>query len=233
MNVKTETNADGSGDFVPLLPAGSEPPPARDEYSAEGKPPGAGDLDFFLSSLENEKNSAYLKGYAEGEKQTLGSMSGKLNEQIKRWTEMLAALSGDVAQSQKEFFDTIEERTVSVAVAVAEKLIGRELHQHPRCVVDRVREAVSRLRSEPAVVVRANPKDSVFLRQLVHPESPAENRDEASPPAPCEIELVEDPSVEAGGFKLETRLALYDHTINSLLRKVESDLTDLYEQNDS
>ena len=234
--MSVDTRARKDVDFVPLLPAYpaarvGESEPDAGHAPAEGN--AAADRDFFLSSLENEKNAAYLKGLGEGEKQTLASMSGKLTEQITRWTRMLGELGEDLTRGQKEFFDTVEERTVSVAVAIAEKLIRRELGDNPGSIRDRVREAITRLKSEPVVAVRANPKDAVFLRQLVHPGTEDTPTPPSEPRPRGEIELVEDPSVEAGGFVVETRLAVYDHTVSSLLQKIETDLLNLYERNDN
>jgi flagellar biosynthesis/type III secretory pathway protein FliH len=190
-----------------------------------------GDNDFFLSGIDGLKRKAYESGFADGEKKTLGHISAQLQDQITRWQQTIMELSARVELDVESFLALVEERTVSMAVNIAEKILENEIKTNPESIRDRLREAMDIHRTEPIIRVRVNPKDIVFLKQLVPPGVPADAGSglELVPQTLTDASLSEDPTVEVGGFIVETPVATFDHTIRGQLLKIANDLTRQYE----
>ncbi len=205
----------------------------QDESSLVGGEPveQTGDRDFFLSGIDGLKRKSYESGFADGEKKTLGHMSAQLQDQITRWQQAIMELSARVELEVESFLALVEERTVSMSVNIAEKILENEIKTNPESIRDRLREAMDSHRTEPIVRVRVNPKDIVFLKQLVPPGMPADAGSgmELVPQTLTEASLSEDPSVDVGGFIVETPVATFDHTIRGQLLKIANDLTRQYE----
>ncbi len=158
-------------------------------------------------------------------------MSDQLQEQISRWQQTLVELSCRVDLEVESFLSLIEERTVSMSVNIAGKVLENEVKANPEIIRDRLRGALAVHKTEPIVRVRVNPRDIVFLKQLLLPNVSSETDTGVEPVTRTltESSLEEDPSVEAGGFIVETPNATFDHTIRSQLLKIANDLSRLYE----
>ena len=223
--------------FVPLF----EDPPAQAAVASTHVP---ADDDFFLSSIEAEKQRAFEAGRAEGEREALRAMSEQLDAQVARWNQTLARLQQEVSGALDRLSELLEERTVTIGVEVARRLLEAELRADPAHVARRVRAALDRYRHEPVVTVRVHPDDLVFVQRLRSGASPEDGAQatppadgaQATPPAdapsprmPRDVEYVADPAVPRGGFIVDTALARYDHTFQAELEQMSRALTDLYE----
>jgi flagellar biosynthesis/type III secretory pathway protein FliH len=234
METQRRTIEEEKDAFTPLFETDDPPSPADAAVSPGGVANTNGELDFFVSSLEDVKKEAYLAGVADGERQTLANMSGQLNEQIARWQQMLTELSSQIALEVESFLKLIEERTVAVSVKIAEKIVHNELKLDPAAVRERVKNALGMCKSDTGIQVRVNTNDIVFLRQLTTPDSVGDAGADGVTPKPglSVTSLVGDPAVEVGGFIVETPTATFDHTIRGQLLKIETELAALYESTD-
>lgn len=230
MGVEAESNR--AAGFVPLFQTDADDTPREPLELAEGKPvETTTGTDFFVSGIEGMKKRAFDEGFAAGERKTLSQMSQQLQDQIARWQQSMAELSANVELELDSFMRSMEERTVAMAVQIAKKIVQREIKADPQSIRRRLEAALFAHKSKPVVSVRVHPNDHVFLKQLVTPHMPADAGSgmEGLPASLSDASLVEDPSVEPGGFILETDTATYDHTIRSQLLKIEKDLARLYE----
>ncbi len=81
----------------------------------------------------------------------------------------LAALteaSRTVAGSTEAALDDVATAAVRIGLAIAETVIGQELHTNPTAFVDPVRRAVHALDGDDDVVVHLHPDDAAALREL-------------------------------------------------------------------
>jgi|GEM_PF-4924699 len=210
-----------SASFEPLVAGDEFTNPVVAAQPAGSASPALDDTrDFFVSSVEGEKKKAYDRGVADGERNTLTSMSEKLDAQMARWRDTIVSLDAGIADALDVFFKKMEARVVAVGLDAARKILAAEIRTQPDVVATRIRDALSRYRAEPAISVHVNPADFVFLDRL---------RGEAADDTVRMIHYESSPDVPRGGFVVETARARFDHTVESELKKMEQILADLYE----
>jgi flagellar biosynthesis/type III secretory pathway protein FliH len=105
-----------------------------------------------------------------------------------------------------------EREVVALAVAVARKILGRELAASPGAVVDLAAAAVAEARGRREVVLRVSPADADAIRRDEEKLAAVLHR------APLEIR--EDPAVAPGGAIVDTEAGRIDAGIESQLAAV-------------
>lgn len=188
------------------------------------------DVDFFVSSVEQDKEKAYANGYEAGEKETIASIGKKLNDQITDWQARIAGLDSEAAEQLDAFFRLVEERTVSIGVGVARRILQAEVAVRPEWIAERVRGAIELYRSQASLRVLVNPNDMPFLSKLT--DNIVGSEPTPGSAASPEVVFVEDNTINPGGFVVESDLARYDHTFEGQLGEMERALADLYERSD-
>jgi flagellar biosynthesis/type III secretory pathway protein FliH len=106
----------------------------------------------------------------------------------------------------------LEQQVVRLALAIAEKVVERELKEDPSLVVDVVRSAINEVQDATSVHVRVHPNDYA----LVEPHWQAMGRNSLGEP----IALVADERVEQGGCLIETAIGHVDGQISTRLSQV-------------
>ncbi|UCC68839.1 MAG: hypothetical protein JSV79_02625, partial [Armatimonadota bacterium] len=109
----------------------------------------------------------------------------------------LDSLSAALQQERAEFFSRVEPELVRLSIAIAEKVIQRELELRPDAVLDLVRSAMKRLRDRETIRVSVNPRD---LDNVKHA------RDDliAAVDGVRKLEIIEDRRVGPGGCVIES-----------------------------
>jgi len=122
-----------------------------------------------------------------------------------------AALAAAAAERDR-LLRGAEHEVVEIAVAVARKVLGRELGRSREAVVDLAAAAVAEARSRRDVVLRVSPADAAAVRA-------ADGSFAALSRAP--IRIVEDPSLAQGGVIVETEAGRIDARIEAQLEAIE------------
>jgi len=190
--------------------------PLHREEGAEASPPpvpaskktGAGRED--RARIED---AAYARGLAEGGQRAARQWQEKLarlEAEKKAWME---ELTKKVSEEVDRFLAELEERSLRLALAVAEKILGREIAVDRAALTSRLARALASCGKAPGITVRVNPQDVGALGQL----------DTSS------VKVVADEEVGPGGFIVETDANVFDHRIDAMLEKIGSELAALYE----
>jgi len=223
---------DETAGFTPLFEFGDTRPsdsgPER-TYTVGELMDHAQGSDFFRNTVEDEKRQAYLEGFGDGERQTTENMSNALETQMESWSRLLSSMQATFQHATAELLQVVEERVVNISTQIARKLLEGELSVSADSIGTRLHSALLEYAKEPSIIVRVNSADYVFLNKLIQQGKDGEVSLDDKPSLPPVSALIEDKAVEAGGFVVETSLARFDHTMSSMLEKIEADLMDLYE----
>jgi flagellar assembly protein FliH len=175
------------------------------------------------------RESAYREAREAGRRDGLQDAARQIEEQAariadERLTERVAttlpALSA-VAEAMRQELDRWlvrwEETAVRTAVAIAEKLLHRELQQKPELAVGMIREALKLAAGHPHLRVHLHPDDARHL---------GENADAVirALTACADATLVSDSTISPGGCRIETRHGEIDARLETMLQRIAEEL---------
>jgi flagellar assembly protein FliH len=153
--------------------------------------------------------TAFEEGYAKGEQAGIHAAARQLDAQRARLAnalEELAVLGARVTHR-------IERQVVNLAIAIASRILHREVTLDRDLLLVMARVALDRMGDVPSAVVRLHPDDEAAVRQ-----------DRASWPAGATIEIVADPGVKPGGCILQTDLGHVDLGLDAQLGELTASL---------
>lgn len=169
--------------------------------------PGAG-------SVEPEiDNGAYREGLRRGRQEGYEAIRQQAGELFNRLSDLVTELTS----LRQRILREAEIEMVELALAIAHKVIQREIHVDRSCIVDAIQAALQKTEHQERVVIRMNSADLQYL----------ENACVAMPELEkgCgRINLEADDSVAAGGCVLETGCGEIDGRIEQRLQYLESAL---------
>jgi flagellar assembly protein FliH len=174
-----------------------------------GKPPGSG---------TRSNDLAYQRGFLEGEQKGRNDGQKAAFEQaLKKIEAPLSALRAGLLQLQRirhETYRRIENEVVKLAMAIAEKVICREINTDRETVVWVAKEALARVKSPDKLTIKMNPEDLPFLSQTQYQISDFINNIE-------QVNLVAEAGIERGGCIVETDSGEIDARVEKQLQAIE------------
>src|SRR5881397_1173301 len=193
-----------SSSFAPLAEAVPKifgpfgpPPAAAAPEAAAAPPPGPS-----AEEIERAFQAGVERGRAEAraELETVGtSFAGSLRE-----------LAGFRTRLKERY----ERELLELALGVVRKVVQQELAERPEIWLGMIRAAVKRAVDRERIAIRVPPHLMAFLRSSL-----AELR--ASLEDGKDLELMEDPSLPAGGCVIETRFGEVDIGVETQLGRTE------------
>lgn len=142
------------------------------------------------------ERDAFLKGYQQGERAGLEAAAV-------RGEEMLVRLSQSVAELQALRTDLLrrsERQIIELAVAIARKVVHRELSLDPSLLLAMARVALDRLADTTGATVRLHPQD--YASAVQHGVGAL----------PGGVKLVADQSIPRGGCTVQSDAGMIDLT---------------------
>ncbi len=189
----------------PPAAAGAEAVPAEPMESFE--PADEADLvpAVDLEALADEaRERGYAEGYAEGLRQAQAAQGGAV--------ERLAALVENAVCCTEGFTQGLEAQLVELALAVAEKVVEREVSIDRALVVGVLRGALQEMQEAASVQVRVNPRDHDVV---------AEHWDELlRRPVAERSQLIADERIQCGGCVVETQVGQVDAQLATKLSQI-------------
>ncbi|MBN1571464.1 MAG: hypothetical protein JXA73_26750 [Acidobacteria bacterium] len=158
-----------------------------------------------LAQLEK---TAYENGFRQGEKAGMEIAERKMESVMKRYSESIL----DIRKLRVSLYSQIELEVVKLAIAVAKKIVHREIQVDRDIIQTLVRVALSHVAEKSAVTIHLNPVDYGYLMECRGELSQSEGRD---------IALLADKSVERGGCLIQTECGDIDARIEEEFREVE------------
>jgi flagellar assembly protein FliH len=206
---------EGAASAVPIRWRRTAGPAAGGEIvspEAAGPPPSPEALEQFRREAAAAEAQARRQGYQEGEEAARKRLAAPYEKALGRLTAELA----EFATLRRRLRREAEEDLVQLAIAVARRVLRRELSADPSALHGIIKAALDRLESREILRLRLHPHDAPAAAEMLRERG-----------APAQIEVAADPSLERGAFLVETARGTLDASIETQLREIERGLTDL------
>jgi flagellar assembly protein FliH len=153
-----------------------------------------------LAALERD---AFAKGYAQGEHAGAESASARANDMLCR----LGQTVEELAALRTEIIRRTERQTVQLVVAIAERVVQREVTLDRGLLVGMARAALDRLGEYGSATIRLNPEDYSAI---------------SAPPSAegAPLRVLADPSVSRGGCLVQSDFGFMDVSPESQFREL-------------
>lgn len=156
--------------------------------------------------------AAYQRGLQEGT--AAGRQQGAA--QIQPALERLARTIEEIGGLKPRLRHEAEQDVVKLALAIARRILYRELATDPDALLGLVRSAVDKLDGREALRVRLHPQDAAIVQQKI--ESIGASR---------RIEISSDASLQRGSAIFDTAQGSLDASVDTQLREIERGFADL------
>ena len=162
------------------------------------------------SQNDEAKKESYQRGFSEG--RTLGhdQAAAQLQPVMDRLSRSLAELASIRPRVRK----AAESDLLKLAIAVARRVLHRELTLDPSSIEGLIRVALEKLESRELCRVRVHPDQEPVIRTLLA-------RFSAAP-----VELIPDPALQCGDVLFETAHGTLDGSIEAQLQEIERGFAD-------
>jgi flagellar assembly protein FliH len=191
---------------------GTRPPDHRQQESAQGA------LEAKIRELERqaEKSSkeAFQNGLREGEAEGRRKAQAQLDGEIERLGRTVAEMAGLRHAIRRE----AEEELVRLALAIARRILHRELTVDPEALTGLVKAALEKIEIRDTYRVRTHPDHAATVTRCL-----------AHMGAPQKIAVVADVSLEKGSAVFETGRGSLDASVETQLAEIQRGLVDLLE----
>jgi flagellar assembly protein FliH len=178
-----------------------------DEPTAAGRPGGE-------QGVPQQIRQAFQTGFQEGQAAAQREHEVAVRPVVERLTETLASFAELRTRLRRES----EEELVELSIAIAKRVVHRELTVDPETVRGLVKAAFERIGSQELNRVRVHPSHSSLIQALVEKACPDRR-----------VELVSDPALGPGDVVFETERGDLDASVGSQLEEIRRGLADRLE----
>ena len=195
------------------------PPPGSAHTPPAGDRPGEADpaqaLKARIAQLERELGereqaalkAGFEKGRAAGEQEA--------STRLKLAIERFASGADQLATTRKQFRHDAETDVVKLALAIARRVLHREINADPSAVLGLVKAALEKVDSREVERIRVNPTDAPLVVAQIRQLQPA-----------TQFEVVPDSRLERGAAIVETARGSLDASVETQLDEIERGLAE-------
>jgi flagellar assembly protein FliH len=160
---------------------------------------------------EQGLRDAHAAGFREGEAAGRSRAAAELQPVIERLSRTIQEIAGFRARMRRE----AEGDLLQLAMAIARRILHREIIVDPEAMHGLVLGALEKLQSQEIARVRVHPAHAAIVSECLRQQAAA------SP-----VEVIPDPSREPGTVIFETERGNLDASVESQLREIERGLAD-------
>lgn len=183
--------------------------PEIPRFASQGKGMQASINDIEKRTREIEE-LAYSRGFQQGERAGMEWGKKKAEPVLNNFQQALLELG----KIKEEIYMKAEKETVSLALAIARKIVCKEVSTNKEVILNIIKEALKKVLDHKGIKIRVSPADLQFVKdsklQLLDSIDAAEG-----------IIFEEDPSIREGGCIIETSLGDIDARIDKQIQMVE------------
>jgi flagellar assembly protein FliH len=196
----------------------AEPPAWRrvspsEAIAGEGHPVPSNDSDTRnTADIEERLAASHRRGFEEGQVSGRQSVAGQVEAMQMRLARSIEEVTGARLRYRRE----AEQDVVGLALAVARRILHRELTVAPEALLGLVKAALDKMEAREVHQVRVSREDAAMVRQFFEQMG-----------LPHRIEVVADPSLLPGGVILESSRGLLDASVETQLSEIERGFADL------
>ncbi|MFN7914020.1 MAG: FliH/SctL family protein [Vicinamibacterales bacterium] len=195
---------------VYMTPGAPEPPraPVPPPAPKAAAPEVPADPEPARPSFAELEREAFMKGYAQGERSGAEAAARRGEATLRRLAQTVEELAG----LRTELVQKTERQVVELALAIAGRVLRREVSLDRELLVAMARIALERLGENVSATIRLNPDDYAFIgAQAQVGESSL-------------VRVVADPLVSTGGCLVQSDFGLIDVGIDAQLGEMASAL---------
>jgi len=159
---------------------------------------------------DEAQKESYQRGFSEGRSVGHDQAAAELQPVMDRLSRSLA----DLASVRSRVRKAAESDLLKLAIAVARRVLHRELTLDPGSIEGLIRVALEKLESRELCRVRVHPDQEPVIRTLLA-------RFSAAP-----VELIPDPALQCGDVLFETAHGTLDGSIEAQLQEIERGFAD-------
>ena len=174
--------------------------------------PNAADLDV---QMEARANAAYRQGQAAGEAAAAQRAQARVEPVLASLNSIVAELAGSRARFRAE----AEGATVALALAVARRVLNRELATDPEAILGLVKAAFQKCDSRESCKLRLAPADASVVNEY-----------RARLNLPAGLEIISDPNLTRGSAIFETSRGDLDASVETQLSEIERGFADILQK---
>jgi len=184
---------------------------AKSAGGAQPKIPEA-HLSELQRDAEERARAAYQQGLAAGEAAATQKAQQRFEPSIQNLNAVLAEIGG----LRKRVRAEAEDSAVKLAIAIARRVLYRELSTDPDAILGLVKAAFAKLNARETQRLRLTPADADIV-----------NEHRAKLHIPQGLEISPDPSLPAGSAIFETSRGELDASVDTQLAEIDRGLTDI------
>lgn len=159
----------------------------------------------------------YDKGFHEGKKSALMQLENEYKKRITSTINQFSNLIDNIKQEFDEYKKNLDRYIISLSIAIAEKIIKREVRIDSDIVIMQVKEAIGKIIGVDSITIVINPKDEEILRKY---KDEITNKFDSLK----EINIQTNELIEQGSCKIESQLGNIDARFESQLKIIEETL---------
>ena len=164
------------------------------------------------STLEQQLQGAYQQGFQDGQGAARQELGGQLDAMAVRLARTIEELSG----MRQRFRHEAEEDVIALAMAIARRILHRELTVSPDALLGLLKAALEKIEVREVHRVRVCPEDAPLVQQHLDQMG-----------LPQRVELIADPGLERGSAILDSSRGALDVSVETQLAEIERGFADL------
>jgi flagellar assembly protein FliH len=217
-------DAADAGRPMPWQTVGSSVPPARQslQYSVPApsnpEPRNAAiqfaELHAKMAAAEAEKDRMAKEAVDRSRREGEAAGRQAAEAEVRPVLQRLAASIQQVSELPARLRAQGESDLVKLAVAIAQRILQRELNVDPAVIAGLVRVGLEKVRMQDMMRVRVSPDHQAAVKEYLTRSGAAH------------VEVIADPTQELGGMIFETSRGKLDVSISTQLSEIERGLTD-------
>ncbi|MBV9081221.1 MAG: hypothetical protein JOZ62_00990 [Acidobacteriaceae bacterium] len=207
----------------PSVDAGSTRPAYDPSVSAHGNAADVMQLQADLAAVraelakaktdsERRAQEAFVAGKREGDAMARQAVDEQLQAEMANIRNLMRDLNAAGPKMRKQ----VEEEVVRLSIAVARRIIHRELTIDPDALVGLIKAAFARLDQREIKQIRTDQQSVDTVRKIV-----------AALPAPESVKVVGDPTLRPGSIVIDIPRGQLDASVDTQLREIERGFVDL------
>jgi flagellar assembly protein FliH len=162
--------------------------------------------------FEEKIQAAHQQGVQEGHRAARQEMGAQLEAMHVRMARAIEEMSG----MRQRFRHEAEEDVVALALAIARRILHRELTMAPDALLGLVKAALEKIEAREVHHVRIRPEDAPMVKQFLEKMG-----------LPQKVEVISDPGLERGSAILDSSRGALDASVETQLAEIERGLADL------
>ena len=181
------------------------------------------EAEAIIKKAREEAARIRTQAQEEGRKAALqaveASLKARIDQQLASIVPALKQAVSQILDARQSWQRHWEQHALRVASAIASRIVRREIDKVPLITLDLVREALHLAAGNERITLRLNPDDQTALGDRA-----AKLAEELASVA--EVRVVADPSISAGGCRVDTEFGSIDQQLEAQLARITEELLD-------